>query len=145
MKFIAAAGAFSLLVLFTVPAQAICLWDCRPTESDARSVFEKSVRRMSGGAPFKIESFEKTNGQDMNMMGMEGYVMDVTAVVIFPQGVNTECLKGRGNSFSMKCIGLATGADRGLVLAPGARKTFSSRVGFQKTERGWRGDDGVIY
>jgi hypothetical protein len=109
-------------------------------------VFENKIK--AAGVPFMIESFRKTSGQTANLMGREGYMMDVEAVVRFPRGINAQCLsKGRAASShwgtvrtSIDCATIRN--SNGIMVEVGGQTTIRQRLGFEKTEQGWRGVDG---
>lgn len=151
MRNFARGATLGLLMAAAVPAHAICLWNCSPTDVSGQLAFERYLAKSSGGMAHRIESFKKTNGQDVEMMGRKGYLMDVEAVVVFPQGLNAVCLdKEYGASTyyqkmrnSLDCANLKRGG--GLIVGVGERVTVRRQMAFEKTEQGWRGPDGRLY
>ncbi|MTD93108.1 hypothetical protein GIW81_02030 [Hyphomicrobium sp. xq] len=139
------AGVCALMTFVTLPAHAMCLWNCTPSEGAARSVFENYLRQQTNGAPFTIESFKKLKEYPIANMGREGYVIDVDVVVSFPQGSHPECVSGGGQGYSMKCLTMNTGVRGAIVAEPGERRSMRSSMLFEKTSSGWVGSDGVAY
>jgi hypothetical protein len=145
MKSIILAALSGLLVLGASPAQAVCLWNCEPTEGTALKVFENSLQRNNPGAPYQIESVKKLNAAKLNMGGAEIHVILIEVIAKFPQGVNTGCLRGGENAYSVNCVAAHTGVSGRFVAEPGARVSFREEIRFQKTDKGWLGMDGALY
>jgi len=111
-----------------------------PSESDARSVYEnKKLKQIKEGI-LKVEAFKKVNGQKMNIFGVEGYEVEYRALVIYLKGILPECADKKNKS--LKCIGARR---EGVIRHPGESRSFKGKIHFEKTEKGWRGEDGKIY
>lgn len=69
-----------ILSLFAIVALSAC--GGPPTESDGRKILEAKIQSQSNGL-IKLVSFEKTNGVQMEHMGMKAYMMDFQAEIEF--------------------------------------------------------------
>ena len=77
----------------------------------------------------------------MNVLGVEAYKVYYKANVTYPKGVMPEC--ARAHQFSWDCFNA-----RGLGIVfkkPGKKETINGGLVFEKTEKGWKGEDGRIY
>lgn len=135
--------------LFVIAA-AIALVGCSdtPSESDARQKLESKIQQQSNGL-IKLVSFQKTDGQMQEMMGMKAYEMSYAGEVEFLE----DCLWSGGNNLSGWDGSFY--AQRGQAAPQGglqdffnlsqgrkpAKKgdhfRFTGHIDFEKTERGW--------
>jgi hypothetical protein len=107
-----------------------------PSEVQGRRAFEAQLKQKVAGAPFVVETFTKTNGQQAEMLGVPVYTMSYHAVVSFPEGVRPECVPTSPNQFMGFNCGF--GSMQGVPAQPaGARATYDNSVSFEKSERGW--------
>jgi hypothetical protein len=155
-------AAFAKLVIATgillglaVPSRAWCLFNCEPTEADAKAVVENTLRAAVPNAPFQILQFEKTNGRSISMPGIEGYELFYHAVVEFPSGIQPG--RSQQNIWNqIQSMGAGMGAmnalaERGFRVTKGNKvdedtvMESNSSIPFQKTEKGWLGPDGRVY
>jgi hypothetical protein len=129
----------SIVVAF-IPcsAHAFCLFSCTPSEANARSVFENLVKAQYKGNPVNILSFEKTNGVGRTVFGQEIYEVSYKALVELPNGANQRCKPPLSLQNMGDCV-LIT------YYPPGQKLTYSESKTFEKTERGWKGQDGNLY
>jgi len=99
-----------------------------PGESEGRQTVEEQVKDESRGL-MKLVSFEKTNGQAFDVLGVKGYSMEYKVVVEFlDDGKWLSDFRGtRG-----------TGPGLGKPTKKGERVTIEGVLRFEKTERGWR-------
>jgi hypothetical protein len=131
-------------------AVALALVGCsdKPSESDARQKLQNQVQQQSNGL-IKLVSFQKTDGAMHEMMGMKAYEMSYAAEVEFVD----DCFWSGGNNLSGWEGSFY--AERGQAAPSGGlqdffnlsqgRKaakrgehfTFTGRMNFEKTERGW--------
>jgi hypothetical protein len=125
------------LAYLSIPFIALSACSQRPSESQAKQVFEAQLARQLGATPYTIVSFEKTNGQDVNMMGVPMYRFFYSAQVSLPEGFRPECVQ-HGNQFAgfncMMQFADPTGIrpqERGAVMPR------TGEIDFQKTENGW--------
>ncbi len=155
-KAVLALGAFLFFQLsFATPSAAWCLFNCEPTEANARAVVENLVRAAVPNAPFQMLQFEKTNGRTVSVPGMEGYELFYHAVVEFPSGIAprqqqqniwNQLLAMGPNQSAMLAL-----SERGFRVTKGDKidqdtvMESNSSVVFQKTEKGWLGPDGRVY
>ena len=127
-----------------------------PTEENARAVVENIVRSsLPQNVSFRLMEFRKVNGRNVNAPGVEAYQLFYRAVVEFPQGVSPS---RREQSLFDQLLNV--GEDQGAMMALsqiGFQVTKGNKldkytvmesnasVNFQKTERGWLGQDGRVY
>ena len=115
-----------------------------PSESNARSVFESQNSEGLKTGVLVINSFSKTNGQKTELMGTEAYNVEFKANVAYPNGVISECAveKWPSNIYS-QCFDARV---RGVVPKKvGEKEVITGEILFEKTEKGWKGEDGKIY
>ncbi len=94
--------------------------------------------------PFTIKLFKKTNGQTGSVSGVETYTVEYTAILEYPEGIVPECIgkEHSTGSTGLNCpniLGVATPKPKG------DRETINGRTRFEMTDKGWRGEDGIIY
>ena len=114
-----------------------------PTLADAQYIFLGRVKAIVQDVPFKLQSFEKTDGQRSVVNGVVMYRMSYKAVVSFPTGNHPECVQ-QGNRFpGWDCWRLfgPGGSARGMRKIPptvqGAWWFSDGVLTFEKTERHW--------
>src|SRR6185437_7105056 len=86
--------------------------------------------------PFEIESFKKTNGQDMEVLGTKVYVLYYSTIVVFPNGYRPECVQGDGQFAGFNCA-LQTGPGNTRPISRNTRRVYDGTIQFQKSENGW--------
>jgi len=96
------------------------------------------TERASGDSLVRIESFSKVNAQRRAFFGYEEYVIEYRATISWPQGHNTACTDRQ--VFTWDCWMHYNSARR-----EGERETLTGTITFEKTERGWRGENGQLY
>ena len=135
------AGAAGLLVLSLAGTHMAC---AQPSERAGRQVFATIQKQKLGDTPFQIRSFRKTNGSTAEVFGMRVYVMEYSASVHYPKGLRPDCIRS-GNSFAgWDCF--YDQSQKGIRPQPvGSTETLTGQLTFQRTERGWRGQDNVLY
>jgi hypothetical protein len=115
-----------------------------PSESNARSVFENLNSEVIKKGPMIIDSFAKTNGQKRNLNGVEAYVVEYSANVTYPKGALPQCAGEEARQhYNQECF-LAMGQGY-LIRKVGQKEKMEGQILFEKTEKGWRGQDGKIY
>jgi hypothetical protein len=132
----------------TVTAYAFCLFNCQPSAANARTVLENSLRQSLGDSPYVIRRFEKTNAQEGIAWGVRTYVIEYEVEVEFPKGHRVDCLpNASGQVGSAQCMSyMFQEMENPLRTARvGERKKMRGSSVFQKTEKGWLGQDGVLY
>lgn len=77
-----------LLMLTALGALIGCM-NGTPSTGDGRAVLQNKLAR--SGDVVRVASFTKTNGQRMNMWGVDVYIMEDDAVITYPNGSNMEC------------------------------------------------------
>jgi hypothetical protein len=126
---------------------ALCLFSCVPTEADGKAYFTNNLKR-NYKEQFNITSFEKTNGFERDVFGQKSYTMEFAAIVAFPNGVYTECKDAKLVPFGGIVPGKCADRDdpnKSIYRGSATNMNFKDSLVFQKTEKGWRGDDGQIY
>lgn len=114
-----------------------------PNESDARSVYVNLLKQQLGAVPYVLVSFKKTNGVAREVMGSQTYAVEYQAVVEYPAGVRPECVSRNGSFPGWRC---SIAASQGLrPKSVGEREVMAGELIFEKTERGWKGQDGNLY
>lgn len=127
-----------------------------PTEENARAVVENIVRSsLPQNVSFRLMEFRKANGRNVTAPGVEAYQLFYRAVVEFPQGISP----GQREQSVFDQL-LNVGTEQGAMMALsqiGFQVTKGNKldeytvmesnasVSFQKTERGWLGQDGQVY
>ncbi len=82
-----------------------------------------------------LEGFEKRDGQRGRLFGVDTYSLEYVARLRYVAPVPASRLCGFPASPPPPCSG-----------QPGARaQTLSGVLLFERTERGWRGEDGIVY
>lgn len=140
---------FMYSILFMVILLAACS-EGIPSESNARSVFENEHSENIKNGFLKIDAFSKTNGQKMNIDGgVEAYKIEYTANVTYPKGILPECIVNGFNwppEIFYKCQNAFETQDSYKVFKqPGQKEIIRGELLFEKTEKGWKGEDGNIY
>lgn len=109
-----------------------------PSESDAGDVFASRYRDKIDQGLVQVDSFSKVNGQQGEMFGVKFYKVEYQATISWPKGLNTQCL-GNNRDFKGWDCWMAETRDVGQV------ENLSGELGFEKTENGWKGENGSVY
>jgi hypothetical protein len=141
--------------LATAPARAFCLFNCEPSEADARKVFENLVKKKFD-PDAKVVSFEVTRFWriDVEGAGHNSVEYYFTANVEFPKGANLDC-KPEGpekivkpgcsaSTYYSTTIQSQMIKDR-QYIEPGKTIEFKDETRFDQDPKGWKGQDGNIY
>lgn len=122
---------FGLLLLL-----AAC--SSKPSDDQAKEALRTKIAAGVEGAPFQITSMEKTNGQSMEVNGIDGYRYFYRASVAFPEGYRPECIVEQGRFAGFDCA-FAVGIGRSVVRPQpkGAIATYVGEITFQRAEKGW--------
>jgi hypothetical protein len=121
-----------------------------PSESSGRQLLEKRVTDQSG-SKIVLVGFKKTNG----MLDGNLYQMEFEAEVEFPSGGSWQRGSALDSSVSFgfspqpvpgsDLAQLMGGAMGAVNVREGEHQTVKGVLRFQKTERGWLGEDGQVY
>ena len=139
-----------VLALTVGEARAICFFSCDPSEANARTVVENQMRARFPTAQFKISSFRKTDGRKINFAGMEAYQLFYSATFEFPNGFASRdaSIMEKTNIQSQLMRLVSVGGYRltkgDMIWDYTVLEAHSSTV-FEKSEKGWRGEDGLVY
>ena len=98
-----------------------------PSENDAEDVFGNRWKNKIDRGEVRINSFDKINGQELEILGVKIYKIEFE--------VEMEYLKDNKPEFLKKAVG----TDKGKI------KYLKGTIRFEKTERGWKGPDGNLY
>ncbi len=110
-----------------------------PSVNDGQDIVEELIAQQSKGI-ITLESFEKTNGQEGEMMGVETYLMEFQAQIGFNQNCYWGSPMGGFETITEKPRGLNMFLFQGKREAKaGSKATVAGTIGFEKTEQGWRG------
>ncbi len=114
-----------------------------PSERSARAIFESRHSESIQTGLMEIESFQKVNGQKLNIGGAEGYKLEFVVNVVYPKGVMPECVEvSKQGAYNPQCFAAQL---RGASFkSVGHREKMAGHITFQNTERGWRGEDGKL-
>lgn len=110
----------------------------KPTSHQVEQAVERQLQAQLPGTPFRLKEFSVTNGQDMEVFGVKVYEASYTAQIEFPRGHRPECVQ-RGRRFNgFNCVfGFATTRTRIPPQPIGSTISYTGRVTFQKSDRGW--------
>lgn len=140
-------------LFFSQEVKAFCLFNCDPSESNAKAVFTNVfLKKKSPNTSYVISEFKKTNGIKRKIFGQEIYEFSFKAKVKFPSGADHECyylssnFRGTKEEKARQMMKFQSCYIRGISgVHPGGSLSFSRVYVFEKTERGWLGQDGVLY
>ncbi len=143
MKHVHSVRWITLFLAITATAFSGC--SSAPSSSDAQIILENQITKQSKGV-IKLIGFTQTNAQKGDVMGTKIYSLEYLAEVEFtadcywggPFG-GFEVMTGEPDPFNFF---MYQGKKR---AKQGQRKTISRELVFEKTEKGWRGQDGKIY
>jgi len=122
---------FSVLMIVSACAK-------NPSETDARKVFENTIRTRFDNTVIEIVSFKKVNAQTREDSGVKIYVVEYAAEMRYPNGLNANmkhCLDtSRFQGWDCYMFMLTDGRvrDKGQIEGVGGE------IIFEKTEKGWR-------
>jgi hypothetical protein len=124
-----------------------------PSEPSVRAGFERELQEHGNGL-IRLVRFTKTNGQAGEMMGVKFYQMEYEAEI----EALGPCIWGQKTvGFSDRLVvwarpraederaSWAEAFEGAKIGKKGERAVIKRRLRFEKTERGWRGQDGQIY
>lgn len=116
-----------------------------PSPADGQKVLAGKIEQQSKGV-IKLLSFAKTNAQQAEIMGVKVYTMEYQAEIEFTSNCywggpfgGFEVLTGKPGPFNFF---MYQGKSQATA---GQRENISGQLHFEKTEKGWRGEDGQIY
>lgn len=109
-----------------------------PSESDARDVFASRYREKIDQGLVQVDSFSKVNAQQGEMFGVKFYKVEYQATISWPKGLNTQCLGNNQDFKGWNCWMVET---RNV----GQAENLTGELGFEKTEKGWKGENGNVY
>lgn len=108
--------------------------DGMPSEAMARQFYEKENDELVSKGILQIESFSKSNAVKRSDDGVELYVLEYQAGLVFPKGLMPECVDT--SHFDPQCF---MAQNQGVPFQKvGARKNDKGEIAFEKAENGWR-------
>jgi PBP1b-binding outer membrane lipoprotein LpoB len=131
---------------------AIFLVGCSgpPSESMGRKMLEHKIQSQSNGK-INLASFKKTNGTGDNNFYQVEYEAEIEFLAdgawvrgsSLDSSVSFEFSTQQvGGNWMAQSIGGVTGATN---VKQGQHTTIKGVLKFERTEKGWRGEDGVVY
>lgn len=109
-----------------------------PSEAKAKLAFENNNKYWIEKGLLHVDSFKKTNGEKKSIYGHEVYILNYEAIVSFPKGTNTGCIKWSDGGF-YQCVM----SNSENVSPSGQPVKVNGKIDFEKTEKGWRSGDQV--
>ncbi len=110
-----------------------CL-SANPSESDGKEAVLKYYKKYIDSGDLVVENVKKTDGQEMELMGVKLYEMKVDVTLKYPKGYKCEAGYGEPRF----CRGKRTIDKMVFAIAPGFSETISMPVSFEKSEKGWQ-------
>lgn len=134
--------AIRLLLLTTLVFVSVSCSKGLPTEDDARQVFENMEQQRLKSGLAELKSFKKVNAKETEYLGTKGYQVEFEAELMFPKGLNPQCISKEGRRANVLQCMMVSPDDAAPV---GGKKTIKGKLSFERTEKGWKGDDKKIY
>ena len=85
-----------------------------------------------------IDSFSKENAKQGEMFGAKFYTVEYRATIKWPKGLNIQCLGNNKNFMGWKCWNVD-------VRNVGQVEELNGELTFEKTEKGWQGENKSVY
>lgn len=138
----------------TAPAKAFCLFNCEPTEADARKVFDNIIKKKFDPdakiVEFKVDRFWRLDVEGAGHAGVEFYF---TSKVEFPKGANLDCKPDAAGAVKEGCSAstyYSTTIQNQMIkdrqyIEPGKVIEFKDETRFDQGDGGWKGQDGNKY
>lgn len=126
-----------LSVAILVVAVSINMAGCsnsNPSESDAKEAVLKYYKKYLDSGDLVVENVKKTDGKEMEFMGVKMYEMDVDVTLKYPKGYNC----GAGFDEPLFCMGKRPIGKANFAIVPGYSEKLSKKVNFEKSEKGWQ-------
>jgi hypothetical protein len=125
----------SVLILF-----AVACGPSRPSERDGQAAAERRLNQLE--EVVKVDSLKKTDGQDVNVFGVQSYVMSyqATSECIAASGCAVFSTGGVDLVFSESYLAKIRGGrsfDDCTLFDRGAKFTTHGKLVFAKSEKGW--------
>jgi len=133
-------------IALALPLLLLTACSSTPSASDAESVLRHKISKQSEGL-IELVKFTKKNSQDAEVMGVKLHSIEFEAEIRFlekcywgsPLEQSFEVQRGEPGPFNMWMYMGKRKAEKGQ------RETITGTLRFEKTEKGWRGEDGEIY
>lgn len=126
-----------IIIFLMLLAVSMSACSSKPSASDAEKVFQNTLDKIYPGI-LKVVSFKKTNGQELSRYGAEGYKIDFEAEIEY----TADCYSTKTDTVGWISKNKAWGHQ---PIKKGHRVKEKGTFYFEKTEKGWRGQDGKIY
>jgi len=124
--------------MVAVSANLAGCFSSNPSESDAKEVVFRAYKQYIDSGDLVVENVKKTDGKEMEVMGVKVYEMAVEVTRKFPKGINCIPKVNDLKSLNDMMTGLCNQGLFNKSIASGASDTISKRVVFEKSEKGWQ-------
>jgi hypothetical protein len=128
----------AVIVIVAVSVNLAGCLSANPSESDGKDAVYTYYKKYIDSGDLIVENVKKTDGTEMDLMGVKMYEMKVDVALKFPKGYN--CEAGEWVPF---CVGKRPIGKMNFAIVPGFSETISTMVHFQKSEKGWHGKIGL--
>lgn len=137
------------LIFIAVSAFTLAACSSTPSSSNAESVLRNNLDKQTQGIA-KLVDFKKINAVESEVMGTKIYAVEFEATIEFLE----DCYwRQRNPIMDLPQSGIVVEREGGMFsqmfgmkkATTGQRETITGTLRFQKTEKGWKGEDGNIY
>lgn len=118
---------FVVILMIVVSVNLAGCFSSNPSESDAKELTLKVYKQYIDSGDLVVESVKKTDGKEMELMGVKMYEMAIEVTKKFPKGLDCK------HSIAGLCS-----RHFGASIAPGTSGTTSHKLVFEKSEKGWQ-------
>ncbi len=114
-----------------------------PSQSDAKQIIQQRIDKLSGGR-IKLISFEKTNGQEGQLLGVKLYSLEYACVIEFLEDCKwipefrTAKLTKSQDFWEKFREDLNNMGRQSRPVKKGEKAKVAGQIVFEKTEKGWR-------
>lgn len=135
----------SVILMIVVSVNLVGCLSTNPSESDAKEAvneyFMNHFKEYIDSGDFVVESVKKTDGKEMERMGVKMYEMKIDVTWRLPKGYNCDRAHYKTVSAAPFCGGRSESQNNTLIK-PGFSHTEYMMVHFEKSEQGWHGKAG---
>ena len=126
----------AILMVIVSANLAGCL-SSNPSESDGKEAVLKYYKKYIDSGDLVVESVKKTDGQEMDFMGVKFYEMKVDVTLKYPKGHNCKTQDMETQDMVQDIVIFCSGRSD-AVIATGFSETVPKKVRFEKSEKGWQ-------
>ena len=124
---------FVVFAIFLLGISALYGCSSKPSEKAVVSNIENKYQNL-----VKVVNFKETNAQEGEFMGIKFYLMAYEAEIEYVEDVVLY-------KFGAVELMERKGKKMGREIKKGTRKKISGTLDFEKTKKGWQGEDGKVY